>query len=216
MAFPKKLIANTAAAAGGGALGIPFQYTMPAGFRAAGEGGLTIKNDGAYHNSLTYTGVSTYGERFTWSYNNSFSFCSGGRGLYGPSCRTLKTEKIYWEYYIEYIENSQYYWVGFSDSPTYSLNQTSYPPNMWMYRAAGGVVGSNENGCITSGNWASYSAGDVISVVFDGSTLHFYKNGSVSSSGYSVISGTYSRLYDTPNCIWGKHAGTIQVNLQGA
>jgi len=199
MGFPKKLVPNLGNLAAGGSLGIPFQYTMPAGFRAAG--GFMV--DGGVSGG-TYTGISTYGERFDFG-TSGVAYCSGGRGVYGPSMRTVVSDKVYCEFYFENIGNTNYTWIGPAKTP-----QLGFSTNGYFMRAAGGIV-NGSNGCVINIVYGGFAQGDTISMAFDGSAYAFYKNGS--SMGTFLNSLTN---YPVPNIICEKFTMTVQCNLQGA
>lgn len=199
MAFPKKLSVNTAAATGGGALGIPFQYTMPAGFRAAGG----LMTDGGISDG-TYTGISTYGERFVFG-TSGIAFCGGGRGVYGPSMRSDVNDKVYAEFYFENIGNTSYTWFGAGINPSLGCSTNSY-----LWRASSNIVRSS-NCCTVDLVYGSFAQGDTISIAFNGSAYAFYKNGS--SMGTFLNS---SLNYSVPIVMCEKYTLTVQCNLQGA
>jgi len=199
MAFPKKLTVNTAAAAGGGALGIPFQYTMPAGFRAAGG----LMTDGGIYDG-TYTGISTYGERFVFGTSN-VAYCGAGRGVYGASMRSDVNDKVYAEFYFETIGDTNYTWIGSGINPSLSCSTNSY-----LWKASGNII-RGSNCCQAFSVYGSFSQGDTVSIAYNGSAYAFYKNG----SSMGVFQNTILN-YAFPAVICEKFALTVQCNLQGA
>lgn len=182
MALSKKLFPKVTAAASQG-----FIYSLPSGYS---EWGGTLRTVGPY-NGITFNSDTAYG------YSITVAGSSGSNTSYITGTQGYSSGKYYFEVYIESI----------IIAPTIMLGLTNGTTNSWddaqtrTYYGSNGEKYSNGSGV---GYGATYTTGDVISILYDNGSLIFYKNGSSQGTAFTGLSGTYypsfSEAYYTYTC----------------
>lgn len=181
MGFPKRLFPAAAAESQG------FIYSLPSGYS---EWGGTLRTQGPY-NGITFNSDTAYG------YSITVAGSSGSNSSYITGTQGYSSGQYYFEVYIE----------SYSGANTIMLGITNNIYNSWDDSQTFTYYGSNGNKYNSgsgSGYGATYTTGDVVSVLYSNGSLTFYKNGSSQGTAFISLSGTFypsfSEAYFTTTC----------------
>ena len=183
MGFPKRLFPAAAAESQG------FIYSLPSGYS---EWGGTLRTQGPY-NGITFNSDTAYG------YSITVAGSSGSNSSYITGTQGYSSGQYYFEVYIESYSNANTIMLGLTDGTTNSWDDAQTR----TYYGSNGNKYTNGSG---SGYGATYTTGDVISILFNGNVdaIAFYKNGVNQGLAFSNLSGTYypsfSEAYYTTTC----------------